>query len=132
MRLEVFAQLHTLAQMPFDQKSLMPLILSGQVTLIDKLMFHTCRPFASRVVGRTHLEGLKLADMQGYLEHHLQIAGAGEDLLSPEAITAIHQGSGGLLRRANLLARGAMLAAAKESAPVVTADHVRVASTEIL
>jgi type II secretory pathway predicted ATPase ExeA len=132
MRLEVFAQLHTLAQMPFDQKSLMPLVLSGQNTLVDKLLFHTSKPFASRVVGRTHLEPLKLADMKAYLLHHLQITGAGEDLLAEEAITAIHQGSGGLLRRAGHLARGAMIAAATEKAPLITADHVRVASTEIL
>jgi hypothetical protein len=30
------------------------------------------------------------------------------------AILAIHQGSGGLLRRANLLAKGALMAAAHE------------------
>jgi type II secretory pathway predicted ATPase ExeA len=132
IRLEVFAQLHTLAQMPFDQKSLMPLVLSGQNALIDKLLFHTSKPFASRVVGRTHLEPLKLADMRAYLLHHLQIAGAGQDLFAEQAITAIHQGSGGLLRRAGHLARGALLAAATEKAPVITADHVRVASTEIL
>lgn len=132
MRLDVFAQLHTLAQMPFDQKSLMPLILSGQNTLIDKLLFHTSKPFASRVVGRTHLDPLKLNDMKAYLLHHLQIVGGKEDLLADEAITAIHQSSGGLLRRAGHLARGAMIAAAAEKAPLVTADHVRMASTEIL
>jgi type II secretory pathway predicted ATPase ExeA len=132
MRLEVFAQLHTLAQMPFDQKSLMPLVLSGQNTLVDKLLFHTSKPFASRVVGRTHLEPLKIADMKAYLLHHIQIAGGGEDMLAEEAITAIHQSSGGLLRRAGNLARGAMIAASTEKAPVITADHVRVASTEIL
>jgi Cdc6-like AAA superfamily ATPase len=53
-------------------------------------------------------------------------------LLADEAITAIHQSSGGLLRRAGHLARGAMIAAAEEKVSVVTAEHVRVASTEIL
>ena len=132
MRLDVFAQLHTLAQLPLDHKSLMPLILSGQNTLVDKLLFHTSKPFASRVVRRSHLQGLKLADMKGYLLHHLSISGGTDELLSPEAITAIHQSSGGMLRRANHLARGAMMAAAAENAPVVSADHVRLASTEIL
>jgi type II secretory pathway predicted ATPase ExeA len=63
----------------------------------------------------------------------LRWAGAdNEALFADEAITAIHQGSGGLLRRAKNLARGAMLAAAAEQAPVVTAEHIRLASTEIL
>jgi type II secretory pathway predicted ATPase ExeA len=132
MRLDILAQLHTISQLPFDQSSLMPLVLSGQNILIDRLLYHTSRPFASRVVGRTHLQGLQQADMKAYLLHHLRIAGGHEEIFSEEAITAIHQGSGGLLRRANNLARGAMLAAATEKAPVVAAEHVRLASTEIL
>ena len=109
----------------------MPMVLSGQNGLLDKLLFHTSRPFASRVVGRSHLEGLKL-DMHGYLSHHLELAGGSAQLLSEEAVVAIHQGSGGLLRRANSLGRGALLAAARESCQVVSAEHVRLASTEIL
>jgi type II secretory pathway predicted ATPase ExeA len=132
MRLDILAQLHTISQLPFDQHSLMPLVLSGQNILIDRLLYHTSKPFASRVVGRTYLQGLQQADMKAYVLHHLRIAGAHEEIFSEEAITAIHQGSGGLLRRANNLARGAMLAAATEQAPVVSAEHVRLASTEIL
>ena len=132
MRLDILAQLHTVTQLPFDQKSLMPLVLSGQNILVDRLLYHTSKPFASRVVGRTHLESLQQADMRDYLHHHLRIAGGREDIFSDEAVTAVHQSSGGLLRRANNLARGAMLAAAAEKAPVVSAEHVRIASTEIL
>jgi general secretion pathway protein A len=131
MRLELLAQLHALLQMPYDQKPLLPLILSGQNLLIDRLLYHTSHPFSSRIVGRTLLQGLKLEDMKRYLIHHLQIAGATDNLFAEDAIIAIHQSSAGLLRRANLLARGAMLAAASEKAPLVSAEHVRIASTEI-
>ena len=131
MRLELFAQLHAVMQLPYDNKNLVPLILCGQNMLIDRLLYHTSRPFSSRITGRTLLQGLQLQDMKDYLSHHLHIAGGNEELISEEAATAIHQGSGGLLRRANQLARGAMLAAAKENAPVVSAEHVRLASTEI-
>lgn len=132
MRVDVFAQLHTIMQFEFDSKPVMPVILCGQNTLIDKLFYHTSRPLASRVVARSHLEGLKLKDMEGYLRHHLEIAGIKEQLFSEEAILAIHQGSGGLLRRANILARGALVATAIEKCQVVSAEHVRIASTEIL
>ena len=131
MRLDLLAQLHALMQLPYDSTALVPLILSGQNILLDRLLYHTSRPFSSRVVGRTLLQGLQLDDMNNYLHHHLQIVGGNQELFSEEAITAIHQGSGGLLRRANHLARGAMLAAAGEQAPVVSAEHVRIASTEI-
>ena len=92
MRVEVFRELHTIGQFEMDSKPLMPIILAGQNNLIDKLMYHTSRPLASRVVGRSHLEGLKLKDMTGYLKHHLEIAGVKEQLFSDEAIVAIHQG----------------------------------------
>ena len=131
LRLELLAQLHALLQLPYDQKSLVPLILSGQNLLIDRLLYHTSHPFSSRIVGRTLLQGLKLDDMRGYLQHHLQIVGGDPQLFGEEAITAIHQSSAGLLRRANHLARGALLAAATEKAPIVSAEHVRIASTEI-
>jgi type II secretory pathway predicted ATPase ExeA len=131
MRLELFAQLHALIQVPYDNTSLVPLILSGQNLLIDRLLYHTSRPFASRIVGRTLLQGLALDDMKQYLYHHLAVVGGSGELFADEAVTAIHQGSGGFLRRANHLARGAMIAAASEKAPVVSAEHVRIATTEI-
>lgn len=131
MRLELLAQLHALTQLPYDQTSLAPMILSGQNILVDRLLFHTSRPFASRIIGRTLLQGLRREDMNSYLTHHLAIVGGKPELLSEDAVTAIHQSSGGLLRRANALAKGALLAAANESSPQATAEHVRLASTEI-
>lgn len=131
LRLEVFAQIHTIGQFDMDSNPLLPIILAGQNNLLDKLMYLTSRPLASRVIGRSHLEGLKQKEMAGYLKHHLEIAGVKEQLFSEEAILAIHQGSGGLLRRANLLAKGSLIAAARERVMVVSAEHVRVAATEI-
>lgn len=132
VRLDVFAQLHALMQLPYDERTLMPLVLSGQNILIDRLLYHTSQPFASRIIGRTLLAGLVRDDIRAYLDHHLKLVGSSVEVPSDEAVTAIHQSSGGLLRRANALARGALLAAAKEKAPVVTAEHVRLATTEIL
>jgi len=96
------------------------------------LRYAASRPPASRIIGRSHLEGLKLKDMTVYLNHHLQIAGLKERLFTDEATLAIHQGSGGLLRRANLLAKGALTAAAREKCRSVSAEHVRIAATEIM
>lgn len=132
LRLDVFDQLHTVAQTDFDSHTLVPIVLSGQISLIDKLLFHTSKPFASRIVGRSHMEALQREHMEAYLAHHVSIAGATESIFSGDAITAIHQSSGGLLRRAGNLARGALLAAAMERCPIATAEHVRMASTEIL
>ncbi len=131
LRLDVFQELHTITQFQGDSKPYLPIILAGQSLLIDKLSYRSSQPLASRIVARSHLEGVNHQDMEQYLRHHLSIAGVKKNLFDQAAITAIHQGSGGLFRRANHLARGALIAAAKEQSMTVTAEHVRLASTEI-
>jgi len=69
--------------------------------------------------------------MQQYLEHHLSLVGVKNNLFEDAAVTAIHQGSGGLLRKANHLARGSIIAASKEKSKTVMAEHVRLAATEV-
>jgi len=131
IRLDVFTELHTITQFEGDSKPYLPVILAGQSNLIDKLMYRKSMPLASRIVARSHLEGVSRQDMEQYLTHHLAIAGVKKNLFDPSAVTAIHQGSGGLFRKANNLARGALIAAARDQSSTVTAEYVRLASTEI-
>ena len=132
LRADFFNQLHTLSQFDYDSKSILPMILSGQNQLLDRLNSYQARPLASRVVGKTHLEALTLQEMTSYLEHHLRIAGINNGLFGENTTLAIHQGSGGFPRRANILARGALIAAARDKSRVVTPDHVRLAATELI
>jgi len=131
LRMEVFAELHTLVQFEKDSKTWLPIILAGQPTLVDKLQYRTSIPLSSRVVGKSHLEGIDMTGMKSYLIHHLKRCGVETNFFSDPAVTAIHQGSGGLLRKANHLARGALIAAATEKSMSVSAEHVRIASSEI-
>jgi general secretion pathway protein A len=131
LRLEVFAELHTICQFEKDSKPYLPIILAGQNNLIDKLSYRSSQPLASRIVARSHLQGTNLSGMEEYLKHHLLIAGVKQNLFDQTALTAIQQGSGGLFRKANHLARGALIAAAAQQTTVVNAEHVRLASTEI-
>ncbi len=132
LRLEVFAELHTLTQFEGDSKPILPLLLAGQNNLLDKLYWRTSLPLSSRVIARSHLEAVDRQGMDHYLNHHLRLAGMNHPVFAEQAITAIHQGSGGLFRKANHLARGALIAAAAEKCQQVSADHVRLASTELI
>jgi general secretion pathway protein A len=131
MRLEVFAELHTITQFEQDSKPWLPIILAGKTNLIDLLTYQTSMPLASRIVARSHMEPVSRSRMLEYLSHHLSIIGVKSALFDETAVTAIHQGSGGLFRKANNLARGALIAAASSQSMAVTAEHVRLASTEI-
>ena len=127
----IFTQLHTLAQFEFDSKPVMPMILCGQDLLLDHLLTNATRPLASRILGKNHLQAIRREVMEEYLNHHIALAGSAKKLFSDEAIFAIHQGSGGLLRKANALAKTALFACAEEGSHSVSADHVRMASTEV-
>ncbi len=131
LRLEVLAELHTICQFHKDSKTWLPLIIAGQSSLVDKLTYRSSAPLASRIVARSHLEGLNRHGMEHYLEHHQKIAGLSSNLFDDASVTAIYQGSGGLLRKANHLARGALIAASKEKKQTVTAEHVRISASEI-
>lgn len=131
IRLEVFAELHTITQFEADSKPWLPIILAGRTNLIDNLMFRKSMPLASRIVARSHMEPATRHEMEQYILHHLSITGIQTNIFEDAAITAIHQGAGGIFRKANHLARGALIAAAKNQSGIVTADHVRLAATEI-
>ncbi|MFV2081857.1 MAG: ExeA family protein [bacterium] len=131
LRLEVFAELHTLMNFEHDSLPFLSIILAGQANLVDNLLYRNSGPLASRVVGRVHLKGVDRQDMEQYLLHHLSLAGVKRNIFDEPAITAIHQGSGGLFRKANHLARGAIIVAAKKQEPIVNAEHVRIANSEI-
>jgi general secretion pathway protein A len=131
MRLEVFAELHTITVFEQDSKPWLPIILTGRSNLIDKLMYQTSLPLASRIVARSHMEPVDRQEMEQYLLHHLALTGIKSTIFDNAAITAIHQGSGGIFRKANHLARGALVAAANAQSTAVSADLVRLAATEI-
>lgn len=132
LRAEVFAELHTATQFENDSKNLFSLVLAGQPNLLEKLTYRTSAPLASRVISRTHLSNLNQEQMGIYLEHHLSVVGVKKQLFTDQAIAAIHQGSAGILRKSNLLARGGLIAAATEKELSVSAEHIRIASTELM
>jgi type II secretory pathway predicted ATPase ExeA len=131
LRFDVFAELHTITQFNGDSKPWLPMVLAGQNNLAENLLHRTAIPLASRIVARSHLPAVDRQGMLDYLNHHLRIAGLKNSPFTEQAVTAVHQGSGGLFRKANHLARGALIAAAAEKSQEVSAEHVRLADSEL-
>ena len=132
LRADVFAEIHVATQFNYDSKNLFSLVLAGQNSLLDKLKYRISAPLASRVITRAHLSSITREQMTDYINHHLKIVGVKQNLFNENAISAIYQGSGGLLRKANSLARGAILACMIDNESLVNEDHVRRASTELI
>jgi type II secretory pathway predicted ATPase ExeA len=70
--------------------------------------------------------------MEEYLNHHLRLTGLKENIFPAETVFSIHQSSGGILRRANFIAKAAMLAAVMNKQHRISPEHVRMASTELI
>jgi len=132
LRTDIFFELHTLLQFNNDSKNYLSLVFVGLTNLIDKLSYRTSAALASRIVSKTHLTALNREQIQLYINHHLKIAGFNKELFGETALTAIHQGSSGILRKINFLSRGALIAAATEKQDQIIAEHVRIASTELI
>lgn len=132
LRRDVLAELHTTLNFDHDGANYMCLLLCGQSTLIDHLQYRAAAPLASRVMTKAHIKALSQMEMEEYINHHVRVAGVKKQLFEPPAITAIHQGSAGGLRRANQLASGGLFAASLEKREMVTAEHVRTAASELM
>lgn len=94
-------------------------------------MYRSVKPLASRVVAKFSLEPSSKEQLRDYLQHHLGIAGVKKFLYEDSALIAIHSESRDFYRKANHLARGALIAAAQKT-ELVTEEHVRLASTELI
>jgi len=132
LRTDILFELHTLLQFDNDSKNYITLVFVGLTNLIDKLTYRTSAALASRIISKTHLTSLNREQIQLYLTHHLKVVGFNKELFQDTAITAIHQGSSGILRKINSLSIGALVAAATEKQDQVSAEHVRIASTELI
>lgn len=71
MRLEVFAELHTITELEQSSKPWLPIILAGKTGLFDMLTYQTSKPSASGIVARSHMQPVSRTHIQDYLSHHL-------------------------------------------------------------
>lgn len=132
LRPEVFGELHILTQFENDSNNMISIVFVGQTNLYDKFCYRSADPLASRIIAKTYIKGINKDQMQEYLNHHTSIAGNKNALFSETAIVAVQQASGGLLRKANSLARGGLIAAATEKQDIVTAEHIRISASELI
>lgn len=132
LRTEVLTEIHTITQIDGEPNGRFSIVFCGQASFIDRITHHHAAPLASRVMARSHLSAITRDQMGEYIEHHLKIAGMRKKILTDAAIGAVHQSSAGVLRRANHLCRGALVAAAAEGRDEVTPEHIRIAATELM
>ncbi|MFH1683775.1 MAG: AAA family ATPase, partial [Candidatus Margulisiibacteriota bacterium] len=95
----IFEELRLLLNFQFEDKFLLTLILMGQPELKTRIMQN--KQFSQRIAIGYSLGPLSEAETKIYIEHRLEVAGAGRQIFRQESINPIFQNSGGIPRRIN-------------------------------
>lgn len=125
LRPDVFAQLHILNQHPEAKDSLFSLMLCGQEELAEKISAPQARPLLSRIAEGYYVSALSIDDFDDYIDHHLKLAGAKDDVFDKLARQAIWQSSNANLRSIGNVCLAAMQYAANNDIHLVNSECVR-------
>ena len=129
---EVLEQLRLLTNLETNERKLLQIMLIGQPELRDMLAGPGLEQLAQRVIARYHLGALTAPETSAYIAHRLAVAGRGGTLpFDAAALRRIHQRSGGVPRRINLLADRALLGAYAEGRAEVGRRTVDRAAAEV-
>lgn len=124
---DVFRQLHLLAQ-PSPKSRVVPVVMCGQESLIDKLSDPFCKPLMSRILDGYNVHAMGIDEYRSYMRHQIEVIGGVEGIFDDAALTVIHQSTAGLPRRVNETALLALREAMVREAHNVTAEMVRLVS----
>jgi general secretion pathway protein A len=129
---DVLEQLRLLTNLETNERKLLQIILIGQPELRDMVARPEMEQLAQRVTARYHLSPLDEDETARYLAHRLAVAGRkGVMPFDLAALQRIHQLSGGVPRRINLLADRTLLGAYAQGDSVVGAEMVERAAAEV-
>lgn len=128
MPLATLEEIRLLSNLETRQDKLLQIVLFGQPELDDNLKQTHIRQLRERITHSFILRPLQTKDIGEYLIFRLRAAGYhGPHLFSNAAIKKISDAAHGLVRRVNLLADKAMLAAYAENVYLVKPKHVKAA-----
>ncbi len=128
MPLETLEEIRLLSNLETRQHKLLQIVLFGQPELDERLSAPHVRQIKERITNSFHLKPLKVQDISDYLIFRLAQAGyRGPDIYSRGAIRQITRASKGLMRRINILADKALLAAYTDNRHLVSTADVRAA-----
>jgi len=129
---DVLEQLRLLTNLETAERKLLQIILIGQPELRQMLASPGLEQLAQRVIARYHLGALSAAETAAYVAHRLAVGGLSGPLpFGVQALRRIHQLSGGVPRRINLLADRAMLGAYGQGQAHISAALVDRAAGEV-
>jgi len=128
MPLATLEEIRLLSNLETKQDKLLQIVLFGQPELDENLNQEQIRQLRERITHRFNLGPLQTKDVGEYLIFRLRAAGYhGPHLFSDASIKKLSHAAKGLVRRVNILADKALLAAFADNVYQVTPKHVNAA-----
>lgn len=121
---EVFDEIRLLTNYQLDDRNLLSVIIMGQPELRDKLMAPELEPLRQRIAIQYHLQPLNLEETLEYLDFRVEVAGGPSGLFAPDAVVRIHDITGGVPRKINILASNALLVGYGKDSSWIDGDTV--------
>lgn len=128
MPLATLEEIRLLSNLETKQDKLLQIVLFGQPELDENLNKEQIRQLRERITHRFNLSPLQTKDVGEYLIFRLRAAGYhGPHLFTNASIRKLSKAAQGLVRRVNILADKALLAAFADNVYQVTPKHVKAA-----
>ena len=127
----VLDDIRMLFNFKMDSENPYVLILCGQPVIRNKLALNACYPLKQRIAVKYSMAGLDDEETKDYLKTRMELAGAREDVFTPQAMEQIHKISGGCPRTINNLAIHSLMYAAAKNADIVDEEAVYQANVEL-
>ncbi|MDE2261526.1 MAG: AAA family ATPase [Gammaproteobacteria bacterium] len=128
----VLEEIRLLSGVETTKEKVLRIILAGQPELNAKLDAPELVQLTQRVRLRFHLTALSQTETRGYVQHRLEVAGAGDrEIFAEETFPEIFRFTGGVPRLINTLCDTAMMAAYTADRGVVTAADIDSAVGEL-
>lgn len=132
LTLRVLEEIRLLSGVETTKEKVLRIILAGQPELNAKLDAPELVQLAQRIRLRFHLGMLSAAEARAYIQHRLEVAGAGDrHIFAEETFSEIFRYTGGVPRLVNTLCDTAMMAAFTSNRDCVTMDDVASAIDEL-
>jgi general secretion pathway protein A len=123
-------ELRLLLDLETSRDKLLQILLAGQPELDDKLTQADLRHIRQRVAVHCRTSPLTLSQTQEYVRERVRIAGALQEIFSPDAVNFVHAYARGIPRVINVLCEQALINSCAEGLALVAPRHVEQAARD--
>jgi type II secretory pathway predicted ATPase ExeA/pSer/pThr/pTyr-binding forkhead associated (FHA) protein len=132
LSMRVLEEIRLLSGVETTKEKVLRIILAGQPELNEKLDAPELVQLTQRIRLRFHLSTLTQAEMRGYIQHRLEVAGGGDrQIFAEDTYPELFRYTGGVPRLINTLCDTSMMAAYTANRDMVTADDIKEAVEEL-